>query len=95
MFELAVSGNEEAVKLVDQMTTDLAVLFSHIALITDPHMFVIGGGMTKSKEYWWDTMIQKFQKRVHGGMGDVTFTVALLDEPGIVGAAMLPLSHGL
>ena len=95
VFELAVSGNEEAVKLVDQMTTDLAVLFSHIALITDPHMFVIGGGMTKSKEYWWDAMIEKFQQRVHGGMRDVTFTVAQLDEPGIVGAAMLPLSHGL
>lgn len=95
VFALAQSGNEEAVKLVDQLTTDLAVLFSHIALICDPHMFVIGGGMTKSKEFWWDAMIEKFQQRVHGGMRDVTFTVAQLDEPGIVGAAMLPLSYGL
>lgn len=95
VFALYEKKDPEAVKLVDQMTTDLAVLFSHIALITDPHMFVIGGGMTKSKEYWWDAMIEKFQARVHGGMRDVIFAEAELAEPGIVGAAMLPLSHGL
>ncbi|MBP3400028.1 MAG: ROK family protein [Erysipelotrichaceae bacterium] len=95
VFALYDQKDPEAIKLVDQMTTDLAVLFSHISLITDPHMFVIGGGMTKSKEYWWDTMIEKFQKRVHGGMRDVIFTEAQLSEPGIVGAAMLPISHGL
>lgn len=95
VFALYDQKDPEAIKLVDQMTTDLAVLFSHISLITDPHMFVIGGGMTKSKEYWWDTMIEKFQQRVHGGMRDVIFTEAQLSEPGIVGAAMLPISHGL
>lgn len=95
VFALYDQKDPEAVKLVGQMTTDLAVLFSHISLITDPHMFVIGGGMTKSKEYWWDTMIEKFQQRVHGGMRDVIFTEAQLSEPGIVGAAMLPISHGL
>lgn len=94
VFELYDKKDPEAMKLVDQMTTDLAVLFSHISLITDPHMFVIGGGMMKSKEYWWDTMIEKFQQRVHGGMRDVVFAEAQLDEPGIVGAAMLPISHG-
>lgn len=94
VFELYDKKDTEAVKLVDQMTTDLAVLFSHISLITDPHMFVIGGGMMKSKEYWWDTMIEKFQQRVHGGMRDVVFAEAQLDESGIVGAAMLPISHG-
>ena len=95
VFALYDQKDPEAIKLVDQMTTDLAVLFSHISLITDPQMCVIGGGMTKSKEYWWDTMIEKFQQRVHGGMRDVIFTEAQLSEPGIVGAAMLPISHGL
>ena len=94
VFALYDQKDPEAVKLVDQMTTDLAVLFSHIALVTDPHMFVIGGGMLKSKEYWWDAMIEKFQQRVHAGMRDVIFAEAELSEPGIVGAAMLPLSHG-
>ena len=41
-----------------------------------------------------DTMIEKFQQRVHGGMRDVVFAEAQLDEPGIVGAAMLPISNG-
>ncbi|RRC92099.1 ROK family protein [Erysipelotrichaceae bacterium OH741_COT-311] len=95
VFALAASGNSDAQKLIDQMTTDLAILFSHVAHIVDPHMFVIGGGVLKSKAQWFDTMIEKFKTFVHPGMRDVKFEVAKLEEPGIVGAAMLPVSNGL
>ena len=50
LFELAQNNNEEAIKLVDQMTTDLAYMFSYVGLICDPCVFVIGGGVMKSKE---------------------------------------------
>lgn len=94
VFELAEKGNVIAMKLLDQMTTDLAIMFSQIAHIVDPSIFVIGGGMTKSKDHWLTAVIEKFKGFVHPGMRDVIFATAKLDEPGIIGAAMLPISKG-
>lgn len=95
VFELYVEGDAEARKLVDQMTTDLAIMYSHIAHIVDPHIFVIGGGVMKSKDIWLPIMQEKFKNYVHKGMRDVIFTEAECSEPGILGAAMLPISNGL
>ncbi len=94
IFDLAVAKDEKAIALVDEMTTNIAIMFSHIAHITDPHVFVIGGGVMKSKAVWLDDMIEKFKGFVHPGMRDVIFTQAQLSEPGIIGAAMLPISMG-
>ena len=48
----------------------------------------------KSKDVFWDKMIQYYKPMVHVGMQDVIFAEAMLDEPGLVGAAMLPMSFG-
>ncbi len=95
VFDLYEQGNEEAIKLVEQMTTDLAIMFSHVALVVDPHIFVLGGGVMKSKAVWMPKMIEKFKSFVHPGMREVIFTEAECSEPGIMGAAMLPISNGL
>lgn len=95
VFDLYVEGDPKAIELVENMTTDLAVMFSHIAHIVDPNVFVLGGGVMKTKELWLDKMVEKFKTYVHPGMRDVVFTEAELREPGIVGAAMLPISNGL
>ncbi|MEG0177492.1 ROK family protein [Anaerorhabdus sp.] len=95
VFDLYQSGNEEAIKLVDQMTTDLAIMFSQVAHIVDPNIFVLGGGVMKAKEIWMPMMVEKFKSFVHPGMRDVIFTQAECREPGILGAAMLPISNGL
>ena len=95
VFDLYVDGDPKAIELVENMTTDRAVMFSHIAHIVDPNMFILGGGVMKTKELWLDKMVEKFKCYVHPGMRDVVFTEAELDEPGIIGAAMLPISNGL
>lgn len=95
IFELFEQGDPQAVALIDQMTTDLAVMFSSVALVVDPHIFVLGGGVMKSKELWMPMMVEKFKSFVHPGMRDVMFKEAQCDEPGIRGAAMLPISNGL
>ena len=92
LFELAQNNNEEAIKLVDQMTTDLAYMFSYVGLICDPCVFVIGGGVMKSKEYFLPQVVEKYKALVHPGMRNTPFVQALLDEPGVIGAAMLPVS---
>lgn len=93
VFDLARQGNEEALRLVDEMAYDLAMMFSMIAHICDPDVFVIGGGvMTKAKDVFFDKMEAYYRTMIHKGMQTVVFKEAILEEPGIVGAAMLPMS---
>lgn len=89
IFKKAIENEPQAIALVDQVTTDLAVLFSHIAHIVNPHCFVLGGGMMKSKEVFLPKTIEKFNHLVHDNMQQTKFLQATLEEPGIIGAAML------
>ncbi len=95
VFDLYRNGDSKAIELVDGMIEDLAIMFSQVAHIVDPHIFVLGGGVMKAKDVWFDRMVDKFKTYVHPGMRDVIFKEAELNEPGIVGAAMLPISNGL
>lgn len=94
VFDLAKQGNPQAQSIVDNMAYDLAVMFSVIAHIADPWMFVIGGGMMQSKDVFMDKVVANFKNFVHVPMRDTLFETAKLEEPGIIGAAMLPISHG-
>lgn len=89
IFLLAQEGNEVAIKLIDDMAYDMASLLSSIAHVVDPHAFVLGGGVTLARDEYWPKMIAYYQELVHPLMKDVPFKEALLDEPGIIGAAML------
>ena len=94
VFDLAKQGNPQAQSIADNMAYDLAVMFSVIAHIADPWMFVIGGGMMQSKDVFMDKVVANFKNLVHVPMRDTLFETAKLEEPGIIGAAMLPISHG-
>lgn len=92
VFALAKEGNEKAMKIVDDMAYDLAMMFSAIAHIVDPHVFVVGGGVMKAKDVFFDKMEAYYRDMIHVGMQPVVFKEAELEEPGIVGAAMLPMT---
>lgn len=91
VFALAKEGNEKAMEIVENMSYDLAMMFSTIAHIVDPHVFVVGGGVMKAKDVFFDKMEKYYRDMIHVGMQPVVFKEALLDEPGIVGAAMLAM----
>ena len=76
------------------MAFNFASMASAIAHVVDPHVFVIGGGVSKSHAMYFDKVIQNYNQLVHVGMRNPKFVRAQLTEPGIVGAAMLPLSFG-
>lgn len=92
VFDLARDGNPEAVKIVDDMAYDLGIMFSVIAHVIDPEVFIVGGGCMKSKDVFFDKIQENFRNMVHTGMKETIFTEAQLEEPGLVGAAMLPMS---
>ncbi len=93
VFKLADEGNKEALQIVDDMAYDLAMMFSSIAHVCDPYAFVIGGGVMASKDTFLPKTIEYYKTLVHVPMRDVDFLEAKLEEPGLVGAAMLPVSR--
>lgn len=95
VFDLARDNDEKALKLVDEIAYDFALLLSAIAHVCDPNMFIFGGGVTKSKDVYFDKVSKYFKEHVHPLMQDTPFAFASLKEPGIIGAAMLPKSKGV
>ncbi len=94
VFDKAREQEPQAIALVDGMQYDLAVMFSFIGHICDPAIFVIGGGVSeKEKDSFFNQMVEHYMTLVHPGMRDVKFVSAQLAEPGIIGAAMLPVSN--
>ena len=55
---------------------------------------IIGGGMTKSADKFLAGVIEQYKSMSHTAIHDTPFVLSELDEPGIIGAAMLPKSHG-
>ena len=95
VFDLARNNDPKALEIVDNMAYDLATMFSFVGHIVDPQLIVIGGGvMTKAKDVFFDKMEKNYRNMIHPGMQPVKFVEAELEEPGIIGAAMLPMADG-
>lgn len=95
VFDLADAGDEKAIAIIEGMKKDLGQLFATIACVCDPDMFVLGGGMMKSADKFLPGVIEQYKAMSHTAVHDTPFVIAGLEEPGIVGAAMLPKSNGI
>lgn len=93
IFKMYEQNDPRAVQLIETMSYDMGQLLATIAHIVDPHVFVLGGGVSQSRNLYWDKMIEVYKSLVHPQMRDVEFVLAELDEPGVVGAAMLCYSQ--
>lgn len=93
VFKLANEGNQEAKAIVDECILELATMFANIAHTVDPHCFILGGGVMKSKDYFYDRLVSEFNSLIHVGMqGHIPLLPAKLADCGAIGAAMLPMS---
>lgn len=95
VFEKASDGDPEAQKIAEQAEEDLGQFFATVACVCDPEVFIIGGGLTKSADKFLPGVIANYQKFSHEAVRDTPFVIAGLEEPGVIGAAMLPKSAGL
>ena len=91
-FEDAHNGDPVAKEIVDNVARDLAQLFATIACVCDPDIFILGGGMMQSSDLFLPSVIEKFKEISHTQLHDDEFVLASLEEPGVIGAAMLPKS---
>ena len=94
VFRLASEGNLKAQSIVDECISELATMFANIAHTVDPHCFVLGGGVMKSKKYFYDQLVEQFNAKIHVGMrGHIPILERELEDCGAIGAAMLPMSR--
>lgn len=93
VFKLAKQGNEVALQIIDKMAKDVATCMADICAIVAPDCFVIGGGVSHSADQYFDTMLTYFKQMAHPGMRDIPVYLAELQEPGVLGAAMIGKSH--
>ena len=94
VFRLASEGDLKAQSIVDECISELATMFANIAHTVDPHCFVLGGGVMKSKDYFLDQLVEQFNSKIHVGMrGHIPMLQAKLEDCGAIGAAMLPMSR--
>ena len=95
VFEKVALKDPQALTLVNEIAYDFALMLSNIAHVVDPDLFILSGGVTKSKDHYFDLVIKHFKSLVHLPMQETKFAFASLAEPGIIGAAMLPKSQGI
>lgn len=89
VFELYQAKHSIAIEVIDGATDSLARGLACISHIVDPDIFVLGGGVMAHHEMLLPLIKAKYQRYVYKAMEDTPIVVAELDEPGLVGAAIL------
>lgn len=90
VFDLAKRGNEIAVSLRKEFIDNIAAFIGSIVAYIEPDVFVLGGGLMKSKDHFFTDLISKVDDYVYESLkGKVVIKVAEYDQDcGIIGAAM-------
>lgn len=89
VFELFAEDDPQAKELVNDVCRDLAQVMATIAHVVDPGVFVIGGGCSYSGNLYFPLIEKYYKEMVHPGMRNIKIVRAVLEEPGVLGAAML------
>lgn len=90
VFDAAKAGDAFAMGQVDAFGERMARALSYIACVTDPEMFVIGGGVSKAGSIVLDAIKRYYKENTYGRQQDVIFVIAGLEnDAGIYGSAKL------
>lgn len=90
IFDAAKAGDEAASAMVDKLCKILASALGKIALIVDPEVFIIGGGVSRAGQILIDGITAEFPNHVFGAAKENNFVLATLgNDAGIYGAAKL------
>lgn len=90
IFDAAKVGDAAAKKMTDKLCKILASALGKIALIVDPEVFIIGGGVSRAGQILLDGIAEEFPNHVFGAAKRNRFVLAVLgNDAGIYGAANL------
>lgn len=90
VFALASQGNQVALNLKNEFISDVAAFIGSIVAYMEPDIFVLGGGLMKSKDFFLEELIKKVDDYVYESLkGNIKIVCAKYDQDcGIIGAAM-------
>ena len=92
VFDAVKAGDEVAVEIAEQFGDILGKGLGIIASVTNPELFVIGGGVSKAGDILLDFIRKNFVRYVFPGSRDTKFALATLgNDAGIYGSAKLVL----
>lgn len=74
-------------EVVDSFIKDLGTFLITIKNLLDPEGIIIGGGVINSKEYWWDKVIEYYNKNCNNPTGTKILQAKYLNDAGVIGAA--------
>ncbi|MDQ0232727.1 ROK family protein [Metabacillus malikii] len=91
VFELASQGDKAAQEILDEAINYLAIGLANIVHTVNPEVFVIGGGVMKSKELILEPLYEKTKQYLYPSLRDsLIIKPAKLDQKaGLIGAGLL------
>ncbi|MGN1012442.1 MAG: ROK family protein [Clostridia bacterium] len=88
VFEMS-NSNSKIYKIVENFKRNLTNLLLNIAISINPDIIILGGGVTKSCSYFISNVKDNFYLKTHSFAKNTKIEIADLDEPGVLGAALL------
>lgn len=92
VFDAVKEGDKVAMEVAEEFGKYLGYALSNLAVIVDPEVIVIGGGVSRAGEILIEYVTKYFMERVFFANKDCEFALATLgNDAGIFGAAKLVL----
>lgn len=90
VLDLAQAGDEGAVYVANRVASILGTALADVASVVNPELFVIGGGVSKTGEWFLAPIRETYRKKAFTPLKNAKFTLAALgNDAGIYGAAAL------
>jgi glucokinase len=96
IFDAAKSGDDVAMKVVNRVADYIAKSASILAVVLDPEVFIIGGGISKAGDYLIQLIQGHYKKYARFTTGNIPFILARTgNNAGIIGAAYIAKQKNL
>lgn len=91
VFEKA-SKEARLAQLVQDWTSWMGTAIANMVNLYEPDVFILGGGVMKSREYFFESLVEDVKKKVFKGMQPyINIKIASYDQDaGLIGAGLLP-----
>lgn len=92
IFDAAKNGDAFALRMVEELGKTLGIALARIGVVTDPDVFVIGGGVSKAGSILTDVIAKYYRQYAFHSMVDTPIVLAKLgNDAGIYGAVKMIL----
>ena len=92
VFDAAKANDSVALKVVEEVGDYIGKAASIVAMVADPEIFIIGGGVSKAGQFLISAIEKGYNKYAFGATKNTKFILASLgNDGGMLGAALLTL----